>query len=467
MKSKKYNVVIIGSGFSGIVAANKLVGKGLTILMIDENFHVGGQLLRKIPEKLGKDKNYKPDYIKKVGMEFVSNIKGTELDILNNTSVIGIYDNNEILIEVEKSKVESVNYDMILFATGARERYLPFKGWTLPGVFSAGMAQVMMKTSGVLPAKDIVVGGSGLFLFSAAYELLKNGANVLSVFESGKIIDKMQMFPTLMHYPSKISEGVRYVSKILTSRVPIRHKTRIIEARGRRSVEEVVVVKTDNRGKMIPGKEKVIKTGGVALSYGFVPNIELPNLAGCDLKFERSLGGWIADVNENMESSVKGIYCAGEITGIGGALKSINEGEIAAHSILLDFAKGNRKKLVNSRRKLIKARKHHLNFSKYFNTLYGIRNVDIEFIPDEAIVCRCEDVKMGDIRKAVENGFTSPGALKTYVRAGMGNCQGRTCGPIIYDMLNIISEIKGENFTPFSKRPPLKPVKIRSLINNE
>ncbi len=464
MKNKKYDIVIIGSGFSGIAAANQLAGKGLNILMIDENFHIGGQLLRKIPEKLGTNKKYKPDYVKKTGNKLIENLKNGDIEIVNNSSVIGVYDKNELLVEIDKKNVKSINFEIILFSPGARERYLPFKGWTLPGVFSAGMSQVLMKSSGVLPSRDVVVGGSGLFLFSAAYEFLKNGAKVHSVFESTGISGKIKMLPVLLHNLSKVSEGIRYIGKIGSSFVPIRFNRRIIEARGNGILEEIVIGKTDKNGKVVSGKEKIIKTGGFAYSYGFVPNVDLPVLAGCDVRYEKNMGGWIAEVDENMETSVPQVFCAGEVTGVGGSLKSVNEGEIASISILEYFGKGDL--LQKRKKKLIREREHHLDFARYFNSLYGIRDEEIKEIPDETIICRCEDVKMGDIREAVDNGFISPGALKTSVRAGMGNCQGRTCGPVIYDIIAAVTGIEGVNFSSFSKRPPLKPVKISSLIDH-
>jgi len=463
LNNKKYNVVIVGSGFSGIAAANRLIGNGLSILLVDENLHIGGQLLRKLPEKLGLDKNYRPDYVKRIGNGFIEGIKSGEIDILNNSSVIGIYDNKEILIEIEKERIRSIDFDAILFATGARERYLPFKGWTLPGVFSAGMAQVLMKSSGVLPSKNVVVGGSGLFLFSAAYEFIKNGAKVRAVMESTGVSGKIKLLPVLLHNFSKITEGIRYVGKIGLAGVPIKFNRRIIEARGRESLEEVVIGKTDSEGKIVIGSEKIVETDGFAYSYGFVPNVELPNLAGCKLSFDKDLGGWIVNVNDNMESGISGVYCAGEVTGVGGALKSINEGLTASISILELFDKGNEFK--EEKKKLIKKRKHHLNFAKLFNSLYGIRKSEISEIPDETIICRCEDVKMGDIRKAVKDGFTSPGALKISLRTGMGNCQGRTCGPLIYDIFSELFLPEDNHFTIFSKRPPVKPVKIGVLVN--
>ncbi|MEN8153023.1 MAG: NAD(P)/FAD-dependent oxidoreductase [Acidobacteriota bacterium] len=463
--NKKYNVIIVGSGFSGIVAANQFSGKGLSVLMIDENIHVGGQLLRSIPGELGSNKSYKPDYIKKAGIRFIKGIENKDINILNNSSVIGIYDKNEILVEIEKKEVKSFNFEAIIFATGARERFLPFKGWTLPGIFSTGMSQVLMKSSGILPAKNIVVAGSGLFLFSAAYEILKNGGNVLSIHESTPMLEKIKLFPSLIHYFSKISEGMRYLSKIILSGVPLHHRSGIIEARGGKYLEELVLGKKDKKGKFITGKEKIVKTEALAVGSGFTPNIELPYLAGCNISYSRSLGGWVVDVNDNMETSKKSLYCAGEPTGIGGALKSINEGETASFSILNKFGLISNEEYNKKLRNLYRERKNHLQFSHFFNTLYGIREEEILNIQDETVICRCEDVTMEEIRNSIDDGFTTPSALKTSIRAGMGNCQGRTCGPIIYDLLNSLNKADSSETEPFTNRPPLKPVKIDSLTN--
>ncbi len=464
MKSK-YNVIIVGSGFSGIVTANKFSGKGLSVLMIDENFHIGGQLLRFISGELGFNKSYKPDYVKRAGTRFLNGIKNKDIEILNNSTVIGIYDKNEILVEIEKESVKSFNFEVIIFATGARERFLPFKGWTLPGIFSTGMSQVLMKSSGVLPAKKVVIAGSGLFLFSAAYEFLKNGAKVISFHESTPMMQKLKLFPSLIHYLSKMSEGMRYMSKIILSGVPIHFNSGIIEARGNNCLEELVIGKLDKNGKQINGKEKIVKTDSLAIGYGFTPNIELPYLAGCKIIYSRSLGGWIADVNNNMETSKENFYCAGETTGIGGALKSINEGEITSLSVLNKFGLVKDEIFQKKLKILTGERKNHLRFAHFFNTLYGIREEEILNIPDETIVCRCEDVTMKEIKSSIDKGFITPSALKTSSRAGMGNCQGRTCGPVIYDLLNILNKLKNRENEPFTNRPPLKLVKIDSLVN--
>jgi NADPH-dependent 2,4-dienoyl-CoA reductase/sulfur reductase-like enzyme len=458
----KYNVVIVGSGFSGIVAADLLADHGLSILLVDENIHVGGQLLRKVPQELGEYSSYKPGYIKKIGFRFVENIKKKKITVMNKTSVVGIYPDNKLMMEWDKKDVLSVTYDVLLFATGARERFLPFKGWTLPGVYSTGLVQVMMKSSGILPAKKILIGGSGLFLYSVGYEFLKNKGKVFAILEQTGMMDKIKMLPLLFHQFSKFAEGGKFLAKIFFSGVPVRFRRKIVEARGNGSLEEVVTGKVDASGKLIEGTEKIYKTDALGVGYGFVPNIEGPQMAECDLEFSQAKGGWTVKVNERLETSKENILAAGEITGVGGALKSINEGKIAAFTILNKFEKMPDHDYQRQLKKLTSERKHHMKFVEYFNSLYKIPDGAVEEIPDDTVVCRCEDITMAEIKKGIDSGFGTPRGLKTAQRVTMGNCQGRTCGPVIYDILSVLGKQEGV-VEPFFSRPPLKPVSIAAL----
>ena len=464
-KENKTNVVIVGSGFSGIVAAAVLAEHKLNILLIDENIHIGGQLLRKIPDTLGEYSSYHPDYVKKIGFRFVQNVKQKKIKIMNRTCLLGVYPGNRLMLESSKKEILDITCDILLFATGARERFLPFKGWTLPGVYSAGMVQVLMKSSGVLPAKEILIGGSGLFLFSVGYEFLKNKGKLFAVLEQSGMIDKVKMVPTLFHQFSKLIEGAKYLSRFFFSGVPVKFRRKIVEARGNGSLEEVVVGKVDAEGKLIEGTEKIYKTEALGVGYGFVPNIEGPQLAGCDLEFSESKGGWIVKVNDGLETSIDNILAAGEITGVGGALKSINEGKIAAATILKKFEKIEENDYQRQLKKLTKERKHHLQFVRYFNSLYKIPKAAVLDIPDDTIICRCEDITMEEIKKGIAAGYTTPQALKNAARLSMGNCQGRTCGPVVYDILNTLTHWHPGTTGLFNARPPLKPVSIAALAD--
>jgi NADPH-dependent 2,4-dienoyl-CoA reductase/sulfur reductase-like enzyme len=464
-KKNKHDVVIVGSGFSGIVAAGILAEHQLDILMVDENLHIGGQLLRKIPDQLGDYSTYRPDHIKKIGFRFLSNVKKQKIKIMNRTCLVGIYPNNRLMLESQRKEILDISCDILLFAAGARERYLPFKGWTLPGVYSTGMVQVLIKSSGVLPAKKILIGGSGLFLFSVGYEFLKNKGKVMAILQQTGMMDKIKMLPLLFHQFSKFAEGGKFLTRIFFSGVPMKYRRKIIEARGNGTLEEVVVGKTDAQGKLIAGSEKKYKTSALAVGYGFVPNIEGPQLAGCQLEYSKSKGGWIVKVNNSMETSLENVLAAGEITGVGGALKSINEGKIATLTILKKFEKIDQNEYQLQLKKLTKERKQHMKFVHFFNSLFQIPERAILDIPDDTVICRCEDITMASIKKGIADGYNNPQAIKSSMRVSMGNCQGRTCGPVVYDILNLLTKQSLEDMGPFKARPPLKPISINALAN--
>jgi NADPH-dependent 2,4-dienoyl-CoA reductase/sulfur reductase-like enzyme len=464
MNRRQADVLIIGNGFAGIVAANRLADAGVDVALLDENIHIGGQLLRQLPDQLGCTANH-ADHVKKAGQRFIAGVKAKKITVMNRTRVLGIYPGREVLVEENEKKVHTLKARHVILATGAREKFLPFPGWTLPGVISGGAVQVLIKGSGVLPAREILVGGSGLFLFSVAYECLQAGARVRGVIERTGIFDKFPLAAQLPFQLPKLAEGSRFLSKMLFSGVPLRFRSRVIEARGKGSLQQVVTAKVDDSGKIMPGREKNYDIPLLAVSHGFAANVELAQMAGCDIEFLDERGGWVAATGEHLETSVPEIYAAGEITGIAGALKSINEGEIAALAILNKMGKTGAAAFGPGMKKLLAARRRHLRFGKYFNLLYRIPLKDYLDIPDQTLVCRCEDVTMGELRKAVANGYDTPATLKIALRTAMGDCQGRTCGPIVYDILAALTGRSQVEMTPLVVRPPVKPVTIDSLAS--
>lgn len=465
MRHNKYDVVIVGSGLSGIVAANWLADYNLKVLLLDENIHIGGQILRRIPENLGVDTAHEPSKVRRIGFQFIESVKRNKVRVMNRTKVLGIQPERELLIEEDEKRTYTITADTILFATGARERFLPFKGWALPGVFSTGAVQILMKSSGVLPAREIVIAGSGPFLCAVAYEFARNNGTVLSILEQTMLIDKMPFIGQLLYQFPKFTEGFRHLAKLLISGVPIKYGTQLIEARGDTCLTEVVAARVDRSGRVREGSEKVLKTRALAVGHGFAPNIELPQLAGCELEYSQDKGGWVVWVKDDLETSIEHIYAAGEITGIGGALKSITEGNLSAMGILHNLGKVGEGEYISRFRRLSKERSHHLSFGKWLNTLYKIPLGAIRWIPDETVICRCEGVRMGDIQKAIANGYDTPGALKRLLRIGMGTCQGRICGPVLHDILSSYREIPAHEIPPSPVRVPIKTVSCGSLIS--
>jgi NADPH-dependent 2,4-dienoyl-CoA reductase/sulfur reductase-like enzyme len=464
MSSKSYDIVIIGGGFSGILAATILAKYALNVLVVDENVNLGGQFLRHDPgqRNVGED----PSRLQRFGYQAIRALDAKRIHILIRSEVIGITDERELLICEDGKQLHTVNPEVVLLATGARERFVPFKGWTLPGVISTGAAQILLKGSGVLPAKEILIGGSGIFPYAVAAQVLMKKGRVKAILDQNLLCEKIAIAKGLLLEKSKIGEGIRYLTRLVASLTRVEFAVKIKEANGKNGLEEVVTVKIDRNGFTIPGTETRYPCECLAVGYGFAANIELAQLAGCRLEYDEDKGGWIVWVNEDLETSAAGIFAAGEITGIAGATKSITEGKLSALAILSKLGKISGDVYFNQSIPLKSARKQHLHFGEYFNAQHKIPSEVIRSIPDETIICRCEDITMGEIKTAVLNGCATPDALKKAVRTGMGICQGRICGPIIYDVIAALRGTPPDHFSCFSVRTPLKAVPLKALANS-
>ena len=458
MTRNQCDIAVVGAGFSGLVAANILADRGLRVVLLDENLHIGGQLLR-FPPWGGVPS--KADRLRRFGFGLIDRVKRKPIEVFERTKVLDIVEQRHLLIERQESEIVIVEPHMLLLATGARERFLPFKGWTLPGVISTGAAQILMKSSGILPSREMLIAGMGPLLLAVAGEFLRQGGTLLSVLDLGGARDKFLLLTQTLHHLSKLTEGGFDLARVFLAGVPLCLRTAVVEARGGTELGAVVAAKIRKDGTVREGTERIYRTESLAVGHGFTPNLELARLAGCTIDHDGAGGGWVVRVNDDMETSVDRVFAAGEITGIAGALKSVCEGELAAYGMLRKIGKEIESKRMT---RLIRERVRHLRFGKYFNALHRFPSQAVLSIPDEVTICRCEDVRMGDIKRAVAEGHDAPAAVKRALRIGMGNCQGRTCAPLLYDILSALKKKQGESIPVLSVRGPVKPVALRSLL---
>lgn len=476
----KYHVVIVGSGIGGLSAAQMLAGHGLDILLIDENAHTGGQLLRKYQTASRNFFKFKPDMVKAQGFSLIQQINKANASIdriqrIQRAQVLGVFKNRRLLIYTERNKnknfgqIMEVQAEHLILATGARERYLPFKGWTLPGVMSLGAAQILMKSYGVLPAFHTVIAGTSPLMMVLASEILKNKGKVTAVLDENSFRKKLNFLPLTQHHWPKLFEGVFYTAQMMCYRVPMLNQTRVIEARGKGNLASVVVAKTTPDGQIKTGTEIEYPAEALAVGYGFVPNIELAVQAGCDIEYHTGLGGWVVTADKHLESSVNSIFAVGEITGIAGGKKSYIQGKLAAVSILEKLDKCNFRKNGSTLLTQIK-QLHSLNhkqkaYAEFLNHLCRLPQLVYNQIPDDTLICRCENITMGTIKKAIKQGFITSGGLKKATRCGMGRCQGRICGPIISDIIMALTKKNPYDIGPSLSRAPVKNVSISSFLD--
>ena len=463
MVPEDYDVVIIGAGPSGIGAAAVLAEYPLKVLLIDENNQIGGQLWREPAHKPANRFRDSQGSDLQLDLRAAMGTKMNNLHIISPACVLGGFPEKHILLSTSDESVKEIRTRRIIFATGAREKVRPFNGWTLPGVMTLGAAQILLKYYGVLASSNILIAGAGPLIYLLSSQIIGAGGHVTAVLDRSPAITMLNTKWLTAGQLSKIGQGIVALGRLIKKRVSINHRKQVVEVKDQGKLQEVTVGKIAPDGTIVQGSQKRYETQILAVGNGFVPNIELPQLAGCDLAYAVDMDCWIVKVDSSMETSINGIFAAGEITGIAGGDKALIEGRLAALSILKQFGKLNSKKHRIQKTALLRKRKRCQLFGTFLYRQWAIYPGEWAEIDDATIICRCEDITMGTIRDWIKKGISSASELKRATRCGMGNCQGRTCGPLIYDILAAYSIVGKQGPPPLSVRTPVKPIPLGML----
>jgi NADPH-dependent 2,4-dienoyl-CoA reductase/sulfur reductase-like enzyme len=329
-----------------------------------------------------------------------------------------------VIVELE-AKAIVITWRTLILATGARELFLPFPGWTLPGVVGVGGLQALVKSGLPVAGKRVVIAGSGPLLLAAASYLRGQGAVILMVAEQAPWPQLARFGAGLLRFPSKLLQALR----LRLSLLGVRYQPGcwITRAEGDERLRRIHVT----NGRTTWAEE----CDYAAVAFGLWPNTELASLLGCQLN------GNAVIVDKYGRTSLPDIFCAGEITGVGGLDLSLLEGEIAGFAAAGDLTAADR---------LLRRRKHALKFAHSLQHAFRLRP-EVKALGDQnTIVCRCEDVTLGRLQQE-----SSWRAAKLHTRCGMGPCQGRICGPA----LNVLF-----GWQALSVRPPVFPSRIASLL---
>lgn len=405
------DAVIIGAGPAGLAAAYRAAQNGLRVTVVDDNPAAGGQIWR--------SEQAKP--VSREAQAWFEKLRSVEIELINGALVFQQPAPGTLLAETSEG-VSELNYQHLVLATGARERFLPFPGWTLPNVMGAGGLQALVKTGLPIEGKRVVVAGSGPLLLAVAAYLRARGANVLLIAEQASSL-QLAKFAIGSGKASQAFDlkrqlrGVKYLSG-----------TWVVAAHGVDKLESVTLSPGGSRGEKIA-------CDYLACGYHLVPNVELAELLGCVVENGR------VRVDEYQQTSVANVYGAGEATGIGGLELSLVEGEIAGLAIAGKH---------DEARKLFPVRDKQRQFAARLNRTFALRNELKQLPAPETIVCRCEDVTFERLRA-----HDSWRAAKLQTRCGMGPCQGRVCGGAVEFLFDWRAE---------SVRPPVLPVRVESLI---
>ena len=404
------DVLVIGAGPAGTAAAIRASECNRSVVVLDDNPAPGGQIWR--------GGNASP---------WLRRLAAARLEILTGAQVLSAVAGSRSLLIEQAGEPREIRFRKLIIATGARELFLPFPGWTLPGVMGVGGLQALAKSGMPLAGKRIVVAGSGPLLLAVAAHLKEIGAHVLLIAEQAARRSVMRFALGLWRYPGKIKEAIALRASL--GAVPYEFGCAVISASGQRKLESVKLIQG--------GKTRSIACDYAAVAYGLYPNIELAAALGCAVS-ERAVS-----VDERQQSSVDDVFCAGECTGVGGVDLSVIEGQIAGYA-----AGGDDK----SARSFFPARSKARRFADMLTTAFALRP-ELKRIPQaDTIVCRCEDVTLSRLQT-----MASFRAAKLHTRCGMGSCQGRVCGPAVHLLFGWKTD---------TVRPPIFPASIGSLIRS-
>ncbi len=341
-------LVIIGAGPAGLSAASEAAKYGVKVTLIDENDRPGGQLFTQTHKFFGSREHRAGVRGFTIGYDLLDEIKKLDVDILLGTVVYGIFPDLEIAYTTDDGPTKSIKPKNILIATGALEKPIYFKNWTMPGVMGAGAAQTMMNVFRVLPGKKVLMVGSGNVGLIVSYQLKQAGADVVGIIEA---------LPDIGGY--KVHAG-----KVRRMGIPILPSYTIKEAKGTREVSSAVIVKIDKDFKEIPGTEEEIVCDLICLAGGLKPFDELCWLLKLKFEYINELGGYVPAHNENLETSKGNVYIAGDLAGIEEANSAMEEGKLVGIAVAnkLGYIKDSETDLL---KKEINTRLDHLRLGSF------------------------------------------------------------------------------------------------------
>ncbi|MBD8120496.1 FAD-dependent oxidoreductase [Pseudomonas lutea] len=458
MSHSAVDVVVVGAGAAGMAGAVALAGLGLQVVLLDEQGSPGGQIYRGITlAPLSRRDLLGPDYAH--GNVLAQALASSSVRYEKGAAVWQVTRDHQVSY-LRDGRLHTLQAKAVLLATGAMERPFPIPGWTLPGVMSAGAAQILLKSAGLAPSEPVVLAGCGPLLYLLGWQYLRAGVPIKALVDTTRPEDywraRRHLFAALRAWPY-LRKGLELMRSLRSARIPHYTAAEHLAVEG----DEAATALTFT----VAGKAQRIDSRCVLLHQGVVPNIQ----------FSQSLRArhyWDADqlcfspvVDAWGELDVPGIFAAGDGAGIGGAQAAALQGELAGLGIaqrLGAIEPGQRDPRAATLRERLAL---NLRIRPFLDALYQPREEN-RIPADNVMVCRCEEVTAGDLRKFVALGCAGPNQAKSFGRCGMGPCQGRMCGLTVTEVIAKARGVTAEEVGYYRIRPPIKPITLGELAGD-
>lgn len=455
MSDTKVDVAVIGAGAAGMSGAIALAGMGLQVVLLDEQGSPGGQIYRGITlAPLSRRDMLGPDYAH--GNTLAQALASSRVHYEKDASVWQVTRDHQVSY-LRDGRLHTLQAKAVLLATGAMERPFPIPGWTLPGVMSAGAAQILLKSSGLVPCEPVVLAGCGPLLYLLGWQYLRAGVSIAALVDTTRPEDywraRRHLFAALRAWPY-LRKGLELMRSLRSA--GIAHYT---------GAEQLAIEGSEAASALtfsVGGKSQRVATRCVLLHQGVVPSIQFSQSLRARHYWDNDQLCFSPVVNPWGELDVPGIYVAGDGAGIGGAQAAALQGELAALGIATRLGSISDDQCGQRAESLRAGLEANLRIRPFLDALYRAKE-DNRIPADEVMVCRCEEVTAGDLRKIVALGCTGPNQAKSFGRCGMGPCQGRMCGLTVTEVIAKARGVSASEVGYYRIRPPIKPITLGEL----
>jgi NADPH-dependent 2,4-dienoyl-CoA reductase/sulfur reductase-like enzyme len=446
-------VIVIGAGPAGVRCAQTLVAAGLRPVVVDENRRDGGQIYRRQPDQFTRPyaKLYGTEAARAEALHTSFDALRAQVDYLPETLAWNISGGKLYVVRDQRSR--ALPYDALVICSGATDRLMPVKGWHYAGTYSLGAAQIALKAQACAIGRRIVFMGTGPLLYLVASQYVKAGANVAAVLDTSPLMRRVAALPKLLARPAVLRNGLALVAGLKRAGVEVLTGVTPVEIAGSADdgVQGVVV---RDKG----GNERAFDCDAVGMGYHLRPETQLADLARCAFRFDQETRQWLPEADEDGRTSVPGVYLAGDGMKVLGADAAEIGGRLAALAVLKDL----KRDVAEADLRALRAEQARMErFRQGLAQAFPWPAQQAAALPDDAIVCRCEAITAGELRRTVaEMGAREANRAKALCRVGMGRCQGRYCGHAGAEIIAHAAGVPVELVGRLRGQAPVKPLSM-------
>jgi NADPH-dependent 2,4-dienoyl-CoA reductase/sulfur reductase-like enzyme len=453
------DLLIVGAGPAGLAAAHLAASAGLDVLVVDERSNGGGQYFKQPGIGFQVDRD-RVDRQFSEGARHLAEAKAAGARFLFETTVWSAFAPNELVVSGPSGNLVIKARRMIL-SPGAYERPHMVPGWTLPGVMTTGAAQTLLRGSQTAPGRRVLVAGNGPLNLQVASELVRAGAEVVALAELAPrpwAAPPLAVLKMLWNAPGLVREGAAHLAVLRAAGVPIHYNHVLVQADGDDKVRRGTIARVRADGAVEQESRQSFEIDSICMGYGFLAQNEIARALGCAQNLDAK-GGLTTVRHEYGQTSVTGVFLAGDAGGLGGARIAQAQGIICAAAAAAELGVRVNQKTADTARRLLQ---RHRAFQEGLWSVY--RSPPPPDLADQnTLICRCEEIGRAALEGVLEGQLKEPGAIKRASRLGMGRCQGRYCAVKIAELIEARYGDAVAADLYFAPRSPFKPVTIGSI----